>query len=50
MSVRQSSRSNSAIAGWISVKFGIGVFLVNLSEKIKFYYNMTKMTGTLRED
>lgn len=41
---------SAAAAVWISVKFDIGVFYENLSEKSKFGYNQAKLLGTLCED
>jgi len=32
------------------MKFDISVFFKNLSRKLKFHYNWTKIKGTLHED
>jgi hypothetical protein len=50
MSVRPSAQNNSAPAGLIFMKFDIRVFLENLSRKLKFHQNMTRITSTLHED
>jgi len=50
-SVRPSAWNGSAPTGWNFMKFGIWVFFfVNVSRKLKFPYNMTRIIGTLHED
>jgi len=50
MSVRPSAWNISAHTAWISMKFDTREFSENLSRKFKFYYNRTRITGTLHED
>jgi len=50
MSVRQSAWNNSAHTGRILIKFDIWVFFEKLSRKFKFYYNWSRIMGTLHED
>jgi hypothetical protein len=47
---RPSARNNSAATGWIFMKFDIWVFSEDLSRKLNFHWNLTKITGALRED
>jgi len=49
-SVRPSAWTNSTPKGGIFVKFDICVFFENLSRKLRFHYNQTRITGTLREE
>jgi len=49
-SVRPSAWNNSALTGRIFMKFDVWVFFENLWRKFKFHYNLTVVTGTLRED
>jgi len=50
LSVYISSWNNSAPNGRIFTKFGIWVFFENLLRKFKCCLNLTRITGTLRED
>ena len=50
MSVRLSACNNSAPTRRIFMKFDIWVFLENMSRKFKFHQNLSRITGTLRED
>ena len=43
-------RNNLAPTGWIFMKFDIWVLYKNLSRKLKFHYNRTRIVGTLHED
>ena len=45
-----SSWNESVTRGRISVKFDIWAFFENVSRKMKFYLNRTRLTGTLHED
>jgi hypothetical protein len=49
-SVSPSAFSNCAPTGRIFKKFGIWVFLENLSRKFKFHYNLTRITDTPHAD
>jgi len=42
--------NNSAPTGRIFMKFGIWLFLENLSRKLKYHYNVTRIKGTLHEN
>ena len=42
--------NNSAPTGWFFVNFGVRVFFENVSTECKFYYNLTRITGTLHRD
>jgi len=42
--------TNSASTRWSFMKFGISVFFEKLSIKVKFHWNLTRITGTLLED
>jgi hypothetical protein len=48
--VRLSAWNNSAPTGRISVKFDILRNFEHLSRKFRFYYNLTRIIGTLYED
>ena len=48
--VCQSTWNNSAPTDRIFIKFHIWLFFENLSRKFTFYYNLTRITGTLHED
>jgi hypothetical protein len=48
--IDQEAWNNSAPTERNFIKFDISDFFENLSRKIKFRYNPTKITGTLRED
>jgi hypothetical protein len=50
MSARPSAWNNSAPTGCIFMKFDICVFFENRLRKLIFYYNLTRITGTLHED
>jgi hypothetical protein len=50
MSVRPSVWSNSAPTGRIFIKFHISQLFKNLCGKLKFHYNLIKITATLHED
>jgi hypothetical protein len=45
-----SAWNNSAPTGWIFMKFDTWVFFGSLSRRFGFYYNITRITGPLRED
>jgi len=45
-----SEWNNSAVTGQIFMKFDIRVFFEDLSRKLKFHLNLTRITGTLHED
>ena len=49
-SFRPYAWAKSASTGRISMTFVIWVFCENLSRKFKFHWNLTRITGTLRED
>jgi hypothetical protein len=49
-SVRLSSCNNTAPTGRNFVKFDISVFVVNLSRKLKFRENITRIAGTVQDD
>ena len=42
--------NNSTLTGRIFTKFDISVFSKNMSKKIQVSLNLTRITGTLRED
>jgi len=50
LSVLSSAWNNSALTGRIFMKFDIWVFFENLSWKIKFHYNLTRIPGTLHKN
>jgi len=50
MSVCPSAWNNSSPKGWIFMKFGIWVFLVNVSRKSNFHQNQTGIMGHLQGD
>jgi hypothetical protein len=50
LSVRPSAWNYSAPTGRILKRFNIWVFFENLSEALKFYKSLTRITGTLHED
>jgi hypothetical protein len=50
MSVWPSTWKNSAPTGRFLMKFDVRFFLKNVCQKFKFYYNLTRITDTLRED
>jgi len=50
MSVRLSAWNNSVPAGRIFIKFYVWIFFEKLPRKFKFHHNLTRITGTLRED
>jgi len=50
MSLRLSAWTNSAPTTQIFIKFDVWEFLKNMLSKFKFHYNLTRITGTLRED
>ena len=50
MSVRPPACNNSAPTLRIVMKFEICLFFENTSRKLNFLSNMTRITGTLRED
>jgi hypothetical protein len=50
LSVHQSTWNSSAPSEWIFMKFDISVFFENLSWKLKFDWNLTRITGTLCYD
>ena len=45
-----SERNNSSSTGQIFMKFDIWGFSENRSRKVKFRYNLTRITGTLHKD
>ena len=49
-SVSRFAWNNSVPTAQIFMKFDIWVIFENLSRKPKFYYNLTRITGTLHED
>jgi hypothetical protein len=49
-SVWQSEWNYTAPTGWIFMKFDIWVFFENLLREFMFYWNLTRITGTLYED
>jgi hypothetical protein len=49
VSVCPSAWNNSAPTGRIFMKFEISRFFENLSRKLKFHYNLTRIKGTLHE-
>jgi len=50
LSFRLSARNNWAPTGGIFMKFDIWLFFEKLSRKLKFYWNITRITGSLHED
>jgi hypothetical protein len=50
MSVCPSVRNNLASTGRILMKFGIYVFILNMSRKHAFHQNLVRITGVLHED
>ena len=50
MSICLSAWNNSAPTGRIFMKFDIWVFFENLSRKLQFHYNLTRITQILHED
>jgi hypothetical protein len=50
MSVRLSTRNNSAPTGRILIEIDIWVFFEYLSRKFKFYWNLTRIKNTVPED
>jgi hypothetical protein len=47
LSVRPSAWKDSSLNGRIFMKFGLRLFFDNMLRKLKLYYDMTRMTGTL---
>jgi hypothetical protein len=50
MSVHPSTWNNTAPTGRIFMKFDIWEFFCNLSRKLMFHWNRTRITGTVHED
>ena len=50
VSVCLSTWNNSAPTAWNFMKFGVWVYFEYLSRKLKFYWNLTSIMGTLHED
>ena len=50
LSAPPSAWNSLVPTGQIFMKFDISVFLANLSSKVKFHYNLTRITGTWHED
>lgn len=48
--VSPSARKKSVPTKWIFIKLDTLVFLENLPRNFKFRYNVTRITGTLRDD
>ena len=49
LSIRPSTWKNSASTRRVFVKFDISLFFWNVSRKVKFHYNLTRITGTSHE-
>ena len=49
LSIRPSARNNWTHTKRVFVKFDISVFFWNASKKVKFHYNLTRITGTSHE-